>query len=58
MASLAGLPIAERVRNALTSYGLYLVLTVWPVNLSVFYPYNYAGFGVAGALLALSCWLG
>jgi tetratricopeptide (TPR) repeat protein len=32
--------LPTRVANALVSYVSYLVKTVWPVNLSVFYPYR------------------
>jgi protein O-mannosyl-transferase len=34
------LPIGVRVGNALTSYVMYLVKTIWPSGLAVFYPYK------------------
>ncbi len=37
--SLALIPLALRTANALCSYILYLFKLVWPVHLSVFYPY-------------------
>ena len=33
------LPLGVRLPNAVVAYGAYLVKTVWPVNLAVFYPY-------------------
>ncbi len=38
-ASLESYPLGERVSNALISYVLYLVKTVWPTSLAVFYPH-------------------
>lgn len=32
--------LLERISNALVSYGLYIRKLIWPVDLSVFYPYN------------------
>ncbi len=32
-------PLALRLENALTSYVLYLWMTVWPAGLAIFYPY-------------------
>lgn len=37
--SLESFPLGERVANALVSYPLYLVKTVWPTSLTVFYPH-------------------
>ena len=34
------LPLGVRVANALVSYVRYLAMTVWPVDLAVFYPYE------------------
>jgi tetratricopeptide (TPR) repeat protein len=39
VASLQLLPFAHRIGNALVAYAHYLVKTVWPVNLAVFYPH-------------------
>jgi tetratricopeptide (TPR) repeat protein len=36
---LAEVPLAVRAGNALLSYCLYLLKTVWPTNLGVLYPY-------------------
>jgi tetratricopeptide (TPR) repeat protein len=37
--SLAGLPLGVRVQNANVSYGWYLLKTVWPTDLAIFYPH-------------------
>jgi protein O-mannosyl-transferase len=39
VASLQNLPFVQRIGNALVAYAHYLVKTVWPVNLAVFYPH-------------------
>jgi len=39
VASLQNLPLIQRIGNALVSYAYYLLKTVWPVNLAVFYPH-------------------
>jgi hypothetical protein len=39
MAALAHVPLGARVANALVSYGAYLLDTVWPSGLAVFYPH-------------------
>jgi len=36
---IAELPISSRLANVLLSYSAYLVKTVWPAGLAVFYPY-------------------
>lgn len=36
---LDAIPLADRIANAALSYGAYLVKTVWPAALAVFYPY-------------------
>ncbi|HEV7731666.1 MAG TPA: tetratricopeptide repeat protein [Candidatus Binatia bacterium] len=38
MATLEGLPLGERIANAIVAYATYLRLTVWPSGLAVFYP--------------------
>jgi tetratricopeptide (TPR) repeat protein len=53
-----GVPLPERLRTALTAYGLYVMLMAWPVPLTVFYPYDYARFGWGGALLSAGAWTG
>ncbi len=39
---LQALPLAARIDNACISYVRYIIKTVWPQNLAVFYPYNKA----------------
>lgn len=40
LASLTVLPLPTRIANAVVSYAAYLGKTFWPVNLSVFYPFD------------------
>jgi tetratricopeptide (TPR) repeat protein len=40
MATLEALPIAIRVENAVVAYATYLMRTIWPSGLAVFYPYR------------------
>jgi len=49
------LPLGVRLTNAVVAYGRYLVMTVWPRDLSVFYPYDtdLPAWQVIGAVLAL-----
>ncbi len=58
--SVERFPLAGRVANAVVSCAAYLVRTVWPTGLSVFYPYRGSppAWQVAGAaaLLALATW--
>ncbi len=42
VASLEFLPFVNRLSNVLVSYTFYLKNTLWPYNLSVFYPYEYS----------------
>jgi tetratricopeptide (TPR) repeat protein len=56
MMSWQDYPLHVRVGNALTSYGLYIVKTIWPVNLAAFYPHPRGGlptWQIATAALAL-----
>jgi tetratricopeptide (TPR) repeat protein len=56
MLTVERLSVPERVANAVVAYGSYLVRTVWPVHLAVFYPLRLpipAG-EIAGAALALA----
>jgi Tfp pilus assembly protein PilF len=39
MVSMERIPLITRMANALVSYILYIVKTIWPRNLAVFYPY-------------------
>jgi tetratricopeptide (TPR) repeat protein len=53
--ALGELPLAARVENAVVSYVVYLVKTIWPANLAVFYPYgDLQLWQVAGALLLIA----
>jgi len=54
---LAGIPLADRLANAVVAVVLYLVKTLWPSSLAVFYPYPVGGHGAlrvaaAGATIA------
>jgi len=42
LTSLQHLPLFKRVMNVIISYVSYLGKTFWPVDLAVFYPYQYA----------------
>jgi Tfp pilus assembly protein PilF len=61
LASLAGMPPAERLANTVVNYGTYLAKTFWPSGLAYFYPYRFdwpasrlAGDGLL--LVALTGW--
>ncbi len=51
----ADLPVAVRAMNAAISYVIYLVKTVWPTSLSIFYPYpvNIPTWEIAGSAIVL-----
>jgi tetratricopeptide (TPR) repeat protein len=53
--SLSGIPFPARIANATVAYAWYLVKTVWPASLAVFYPYpvSLPAGRVAGAALLL-----
>ena len=55
IASLQKVQLTERISNALISYIAYLGKIFWPVNLAVFYPYEYYApiWQVLGASLLL-----
>ena len=55
--STEAVPLTLRIENALVSYVVYIVKTIWPQNLAVFYPYPDALplWQTAGALLVLAC---
>jgi len=40
VASLETIPLSDRLVNALMSYGTYLLKTIWPVDLAIFYPFT------------------
>lgn len=39
--SLSSLPVGERIGNAILTYLRYIVRTIWPSNLAVYYPYSH-----------------
>ena len=41
--TFSDIPIALRLSNAVVSYAKYLLLTFWPNNLAVYYPYTATG---------------
>lgn len=49
VASLEKVALSERVSNALMAYVFYLVKTVWPGGLAIFYPLEDGGAGMVGA---------
>ncbi|KQC11364.1 MAG: hypothetical protein APR62_10015 [Smithella sp. SDB] len=42
IASLDNVPLFTRVANAIVSYMAYIEKTVWPVNIAIFYPYEFS----------------
>ncbi len=56
MVSMERIPMFTRLANALMSYILYIGKTIWPRNLSVFYPYpgQWPLWQVGGAFLVLA----
>lgn len=53
LASTGRLPLIARVENGLISYLGYLVKTIWPAKLAVYYPHPaYAGDGAISRMLA------
>jgi len=40
MTSFGGVPPGDRIANAFVSCVVYILKTIWPVNLAVFYPYR------------------
>src|SRR5262249_36057144 len=36
--SLENIPLGLRLANAVTAYGLYLMKTIWPIDLAILYP--------------------
>ena len=55
VANLTDYPVDLRFVNAIIAYCQYIIKTLWPFHLSVFYPYptGYAGWEVAAAALFL-----
>jgi Tfp pilus assembly protein PilF len=57
VASLTSVPLFYRLGNAIISYGLYIKKMFWPLDLAVFYPFNYnmsLWFVILGALLIIA----
>jgi tetratricopeptide (TPR) repeat protein len=54
--SLVDFPLLDRLANAVISYLMYIRQSLWPLGLTVFYPYPYS-INILGALIAL-CILG
>lgn len=56
MGTVEAYPFSRRVANAALAYGVYLRKTVWPVDLSCFYPYpaDVSWLAVGAAALALA----
>ncbi len=54
---LENYPLASRLGNAVVSYGQYLVKTVWPMDLAVFYPHPAGTLGAGKVLLAVAALL-
>jgi Tfp pilus assembly protein PilF len=50
---LVAAPVSLRLSNALVSYAKYLLLTVWPSDLGVYYPFSPAGVPTWQVLAAL-----
>ena len=50
-------PMTLRIENALVSYVEYIVKTIWPNNMAIYYPFpdSLPLWQAAGALLALAC---
>ena len=54
MRTLAAAPVALRLSNALVSYAKYLLLTFWPNDLAVYYPFaGIPAWQIIGAALLL-----
>lgn len=54
--TLAGLSLKLRITNALVSYVSYILKTIWPSNLSIFYPHPGSGlpaWRISGAVLVI-----
>ncbi len=42
ISSASILPFSTKIFNAIASYIIYLEKTLWPINLAIFYPYNFS----------------
>lgn len=57
VSALGPLPFADRAANAVVSYGAYVLKTLWPTDLSFFYPHRMEAIGgteIAFSALALA----
>ena len=54
VSQLQVLTLGTRLSNAVVAYMAYLEKTFWPLNLSVFYPYNESAVGFPKNLIAVS----
>src|SRR5207237_291248 len=52
-ASTELIPLVTRVQNTLVSYVMYLVKTLWPAGLAVFYPYPSGSLAIAATICCL-----
>src|SRR5207245_1447527 len=53
-AGVSLIPAVVRFENSLISYAAYIVQTVWPANLAVFYPYPQGSLAVPAALAGIA----
>jgi protein O-mannosyl-transferase len=53
VSTLVGIPLPDRLRTAITGYGMYLVHAMWPIPLTIFYPYYHTHFGWSGVLASI-----
>jgi tetratricopeptide (TPR) repeat protein len=51
--TLAEVPLGLRIENAVLSYGRYLLNTIWPSRLAIFYPYDVAPSAALVAIVAI-----
>ena len=54
VATLEVIPLPTRVENAAVSYALYILKTLWPTRLAVFYPYPLESLVVPAILAAIA----
>lgn len=58
LASLAEIPFATRIANAVVVYTLYMFKTIWPAKLSVYYPYPREAYSVMSIAISASLLIG
>ena len=54
VATFEVVPLTTRVENAAVSYALYILKTLWPTRLAVFYPYPLQSLAVPAACAAIA----